>query len=102
MDNLKLLKLHITDKLEELENLKSAKLSYDAFENPAKLLKHYKDELRFFEEGKNSLSRMIDRAKDKEELAIYAELRNFYLNAYPELELNLLRIIGKLEEKIKS
>lgn len=60
MDNLKLLRLNISDKLDDIEKLNNLSLSYDALENPNRLLEHYKEELKFFEEGKRSLARMID------------------------------------------
>lgn len=67
MDNPRPLKRKISEKLDELEKIKFSDLSYDGFENPKKLLKHYKDELRFFSEGKRSLARMIDAPKNKKE-----------------------------------
>jgi hypothetical protein len=99
MDNLKLLKLRLSDKLDELEKTKETQLRYDALENPTKALKHYKDKLVFFNEGKSSLARMIDKPKDEDERADYEMLTDFYLTSYPELELNLLRIIHILEKK---
>jgi len=102
VESLRLLRLRLKDKLDEIEKLSETRLNYDALENPAQLLKHYKNELRFFGEGKRSLARMMDSAKDSKGQEDYEELRDFYQNAYPELEFNLLRIISVLEDKLKN
>ena len=103
MDNPRLLQHRIGHKLESLDKLKDADFSYDAFENPSKLLAHYKEELHFFEQGKQSLARMVDmpRICEEEEQA-YEALREFYLVRYPELELNLRRVIQVLEKRLKE
>lgn len=100
MENPRLLKLKIEDKLETLEKIKDADLSYDALENPSTLLEHYKEELMFFEKGKRYFIRLIDKPRlFEEEEEDFEGLKDFYLNSYPALELNLMRIIGILEEK---
>lgn len=102
MDDPRVLKAQISEKLEELEKIKSKDLSYDGFENPVKLLKHYKGELRFFSEGKLALAKIIDKPKNKKEKEDYGGLKEFYLKSYPELELNLLRVISILEKRISQ
>ena len=102
MDNPRLLKLRVNDKLDEIEKLKDNDLRYDALENPSKLLKHYQDELKFFEDGRRSLARMIDTDKNTQEQEAFQELNEFYLNTYPKLELELLRVIQTLEKKTSS
>lgn len=100
MDNPRVLKQKISEKLDELDKINFTDLSYDGFENPARLLKHHKEELRFFNKGKHYLARIIDKPKNKKEQEDYEELREFYLTKYPGLELNLLRVINILENKL--
>jgi hypothetical protein len=101
MNNPRLLIDKINNKLDALKSLSDYDIYYDAIENPTKLLEHYEEELAFFQAGKEQLASMLDmKILFEEEQKAMDGLKSFYLEYYPGLELNLLRVICVLKERV--